>query len=363
MPSSKAISFPARQLIAFARDLLQVADLASIVEQVGPILKELLSPDSALIVAKIEGNDFAAAFGCRGTVVPVHFAQDLFTVIQNTPGDGGRIILRDIELPRTAKRNTGQHGSILSISFPLEQPWGALSVLWESVQDDHRLEFCEEVLGAMAELSGAAMSNIVNRMMLEEKAVATEEASKAVTEELVQELKRKELEVREKHHVAITDVLTGLLNRRGFYERAEQGLRLARRQGLECAVIYADMDGLKNINDQFGHVTGDACLRAAAQVFQDCFRESDVVARLGGDEFAAFSMDAANAEVIVERLVQKTKEAFELGALPHPVSFSIGVISCDPTSEQPLAEFLSMADQAMYEQKRKRQHKYYQSQR
>lgn len=355
MPSGKVISFPARQLIAFARDLLQAADLASIVEQAGPILKELLSPDSALIVAKIEGSDFAAAFGCRGTVVPVHFAQDLFSFVQNTPSDGGRIVLSDVELPRTAERDTGQHGSVLSISFPLEQPWGALSVLWESVQEVHRLEVCEEILGAMAELTGAAMSNIVNRMMLEERAVATEEASKAVTEELVQELKRKELEVREKHHVAITDVLTGLLNRRGFYERAEQGLRLARRQGTECAVIYADLDGLKMINDQFGHVAGDTCLRAAALVFQDSFRESDVVARLGGDEFAAFSMDVANTEVIVARLEQKAKQAYEQGDLLRPITFSIGVITCNPASDEPLAEFLSMADQAMYEQKRKRQ--------
>ncbi|MCG2578058.1 GGDEF domain-containing protein [Dechloromonas sp. XY25] len=358
MPSAKVISFPARQLIAFARDLLQAADLASIVEQVGPTMKELLSPDSALIVAKIEGNDFAAAFGCRGTVVPVHVAQDLFAVVQNTPRDGGRIILPDVELPRTAERDAGLRGSILSISFPLEQPWGTLSVLWQSVQEASRLEVCEEILGAMAELTGAAMGNIVNKMMLEEKAAATEEVSKAVTEELVQELKRNELEVREKHHVAITDVLTGLLNRRGFYERAEQGLRLARRQGIECAVIYADLDGLKGINDKYGHVAGDACLRAAAQVFQDSFRESDVVARLGGDEFAAFSMDATNTEVIVARLVQKANESYELGELTHPVSFSIGVIGCDPASEQPLAEFLSMADQAMYEQKRKRRHKH-----
>lgn len=358
MPSPKLIDFPARQLIAFSRDLLQAADLASIVDQVGPTMKELLSPDSALIVAKIEGNDFSVAFGCRGTVVPVHCAQDLFTFVQNAPTQAGRIVLPDVELRPGAGGESGRRGSVLSISFPPERPWGALAALWENVQETHRLEVCEEILSAMAELTGAAMSNIVNKMMLEEKAVASEEASKAVTEELVQELKRKELEVREKHHVAITDVLTGLLNRRGFYERAEQGLRVARRQGIECAVIYADLDSLKAINDKFGHAVGDACLRAAAQVFQDSFRESDVVARLGGDEFAAFSMDAANTEVIVARLVQKAQESYEQGDSPHPVSFSIGVISCDPASEQPLADFLSLADQAMYEQKQKRRHKH-----
>jgi diguanylate cyclase (GGDEF)-like protein len=350
------LSFSARRLIALSRDLFQASDLGSVVDQIGPALRELLSPDSALVIADIEGSDFAAAFDCRGGVVPVHSAKELYSRVRAGTAKSGRIVAPDVDLP-TPGGGEVKHGCLLSISFPRVAPWGAVAALWRTQLDDERLHACEEILACISELTGAAMGNVVNRMILEEKVVATEEVSRVATDHLVQELQRRELEVREKHHVAMTDVLTGMLNRRGFYERAEQGLRLARRQGIECAVIFADVDGLKAINDQFGHSAGDNSLRAAAQVLQDSFRDSDVVARLGGDEFAAFTVDAANTDVIVERIALKAEELYEQGDFPHPVSFSIGVVVCDPSSDLPLAEYLSMADKAMYDQKRKRQHK------
>lgn len=356
MSSAKLISFPARELLALARDLFQASDLLSIINQVGRRIPELLTPTSALVIANVEGADLAAAFNHRGAVTPIHHAQELYDVVRSTASDEGRIVLRRIPLAGAARM--GGEGSVISVSFPLENPWGALAALWHPALDEERLRVCEEILARLAELTGAAMSNVVSKMILEERASALEEVSKSATEQLVSELRERELEVREKHRVAMTDVLTGMLNRRGFYERAEQGLRMARRQGVECAIIFADLDGLKTINDRYGHCAGDVCLRSAARILQESFRDSDVIARLGGDEFAAFTVDTTNTDVIVQRIEKRAAELFSEGEFPHPISFSIGVAVCDPASDQPLEEFVSMADSAMYEAKRGRKHRH-----
>src|SRR5256885_1766435 len=81
------------------------------------------------------------------------------------------------------------------------------------------------------------------------------------------------------------DDLTGLANRRAFVTVGEQLLRLAHRAGETVLVVYADLDGMKAINDCHGHAAGDEALRRAAGLLRDTFREADLVARIGGDEF------------------------------------------------------------------------------
>ncbi len=87
-------------------------------------------------------------------------------------------------------------------------------------------------------------------------------------------------------HLAVTDELTGLLNRRGFSREVEQALARAHRYGDEGALIYIDIDAFKQINDSYGHAAGDAVLRHVAQVLNASVRCTDHVGRLGGDEFA-----------------------------------------------------------------------------
>lgn len=353
------LSFPARRLISLSRDLFQATDLGSIIDQIGPALRELLSPDSALVIANIEGSEFAAAFDCRGSVAPIQSAQPLYARVQQaqaTP-ERGRVVLQDVVLEAKESNAEPVHGSFLYISFPFVNPWGAVAALWNSVLDTSRLRSYEEILGCISELTGAAMGNVVAKMILEEQMAATEEVSKETTDQLVQEIRRREEELKEKHYVATTDVLTGMLNRRGFFERAEQDLKLARRQGIACAVIFADLDGLKDVNDRWGHGAGDACLRAAAEVLKQSFRDSDVVGRLGGDEFAAFTVDAAPPDVIIERIAKNTELLYQRAGLLQPLSFSIGITQCDPSGTHTLAEYLSQADKKMYEQKKIRRRK------
>ncbi len=118
-----------------------------------------------------------------------------------------------------------------------------------------------------------------------------------------QTLLREKLE-EELLNLSITDPLTGLHNRRGFLSLAEQQLKLSDRNKRGMQLYFADLDGLKWINDTLGHEEGDKALIEAATVFKETFRTSDIMARLGGDEFAALAVDITeeNSEIFTARL-------------------------------------------------------------
>jgi diguanylate cyclase (GGDEF)-like protein len=108
----------------------------------------------------------------------------------------------------------------------------------------------------------------------------------------VRQLELAEAELR---NLSLTDDLTGLCNRRGFFFHAEQYLKTSRRLGKEFLLFYADMDGLKQINDTFGHEEGSLAILRLAEILKETFRESDIVARLGGDEFAVLVADVTRS--------------------------------------------------------------------
>ncbi|MBN2494143.1 MAG: GGDEF domain-containing protein [Deltaproteobacteria bacterium] len=155
--------------------------------------------------------------------------------------------------------------------------------------------------------------------------------------------------------LSMRDELTGLLNRRGFGYAARQRLHAAQRRGERVLLLYADVDGLKRINDELGHAAGDAALKEAAGVFEETFRASDVVGRLGGDEFAALMSDEDDGEQRAEDAVSRRfREALvRLNEEPdraYELSISAGVVSSD--AARPLDEILSAADARMYARKR-----------
>ena len=149
------------------------------------------------------------------------------------------------------------------------------------------------------------------------------------------------------HDEARTDALTGLLNRRAFYERAEAEIRRARRSGAPLVLAYLDVDDFKGVNDRFGHETGDRVLAALARALSRSVRGADTVARLGGDEFAVLFPDAgpAAAEALAAQL--EIAVAGELGTLGVTVGFSIGLAAWT-ASLQGLDGFLRAADSGMY---------------
>lgn len=148
--------------------------------------------------------------------------------------------------------------------------------------------------------------------------------------------------------LSIVDQLTGLYNRRGLLLLAEEQFLLARRAKADVLVFYADLDGLKQINDLQGHDAGDKAIIDAALALRGTFRGSDIIARLGGDEFVVIIIEAEEPSVpsLLERLEQRLAE--------RHLSMSVGVVSFDSQKDTSLDNLIADADQAMYEVKRNR---------
>jgi diguanylate cyclase (GGDEF)-like protein len=155
---------------------------------------------------------------------------------------------------------------------------------------------------------------------------------------------------------SVTDELTGLYNRRGFLTLAEQQLRLARRQGRDLVLFFADLDGFKQVNDHFGHAAGDRTLHAVASLLRDSVRDSDIVARLGGDEFTVLAVDgdASTAHAILRRINARIAHLNARHELAAPVSVSIGHVRIASTQTLSLDELLASADDRLYTRKAQR---------
>lgn len=159
--------------------------------------------------------------------------------------------------------------------------------------------------------------------------------------------------------LSLIDELTGLYNRRGFLAVTEQHVAAIRRDEKTPLVVYADLDGLKEINDSLGHHEGDRALAKAAEILKETFRSSDIIARLGGDEFVILA--AIDPEESGEILMQRLREKFDASnaqrTRPYDLSVSVGVANFDE-DRYSIEELMAQADHAMYEDKRRKPSRY-----
>ena len=148
-----------------------------------------------------------------------------------------------------------------------------------------------------------------------------------------------------------TDPLTGILNRRAFYEAFSMELKWIDRTHKPLTVVFLDVDNFKVINDTLGHLTGDKLLLRVAQRIKLQLRGTDSVSRLGGDEYALLlpDTDETAAGIVIPRL--QAALVGEMTAAKWPVTFSMGILTCStaPTSAQ---DTIHLADQLMYKAKR-----------
>ena len=158
--------------------------------------------------------------------------------------------------------------------------------------------------------------------------------------------------------LALRDELTGLYNRRGFFAIGEHLRRECLRHGRDLAVVQVDVDGLKEINDAFGHAAGDQAIAATASILRCTFRESDVVARLGGDEFVAIALDADRVAAgrVLTRLDEALVEHHRRTTSPYALSFSAGSAVLSAPERPTLNDLLDSADRALYVNKRRVRH-------
>jgi two-component system cell cycle response regulator len=157
--------------------------------------------------------------------------------------------------------------------------------------------------------------------------------------------------------LVLIDDLTGLYNRRGFLTFAEQHMKLARRIKQELLLVYLDLDGLKQINDTFGHQEGDRALVKTAQSLKEIFhRDLDIISRLGGDEFVVLSIDSfhENAEIISAHLQEYLDKATTQINCGYRLSFCIGMTRFNIKGRMTINDLMAKADLALYKNKRAR---------
>lgn len=154
--------------------------------------------------------------------------------------------------------------------------------------------------------------------------------------------------------LALKDDLTGLRNRRAFAEIGAEHVAVARRAGRASTILFIDVDGLKRINDRFGHAAGDTALQVVAGALQASFREADLIARLGGDEFVVLLPGSYDAgDTILARLDHALANVHSAisGA---PLAVSVGRAVIGPDTDEDLPAALARADAAMYAQRLRR---------
>lgn len=176
--------------------------------------------------------------------------------------------------------------------------------------------------------------------------------------EIQAELEQAMTEIKNKNDIlnmlSEKDELTKLYNRRGFLENAMTMMSGAKKDVLLC--IYADLDHLKQINDQFGHQEGDFAIKQAAKYLQDGLKSSDVIGRIGGDEFAALAV-IKNENMAVEirdKIILNSKLFNQSSDKPYYVDLSIGYAVYKWSEDLELNQMLSSADLMLYESKKKK---------
>jgi diguanylate cyclase (GGDEF)-like protein/PAS domain S-box-containing protein len=187
----------------------------------------------------------------------------------------------------------------------------------------------------------------------EQKAMVLTVLDMSVVRDLYQQLEKQ----------AVTDALTGLLNRRGFYQTVEGMLVRNERLDKFLVVIYLDLDGFKQINDSLGHDAGDQVLLWVAEQLQECIRPYDVLARMGGDEFTVVidGLDyPEQAAKVAEKLIERVSVRKQIDGVDITLGASVGIATY-PECGANLDGLLRAADIAMYEAKRagRQQYRFY----
>lgn len=159
---------------------------------------------------------------------------------------------------------------------------------------------------------------------------------------------------REMRQVAIFDPLTGFLRRMECLDRMTFFHNIATRDDLSYAVILADLDNFKVINDKFGHQAGDHTLEALGEAVREALRESDLACRYGGDEFIFFlpNTNHEQANCFAERLHQVIQHPIAIQESSIQVTASMGIACYPDVQANNINDFISAADRALYKAKK-----------
>lgn len=324
-------------LVEVVRDLSFVRDLTGLMEIVHRAARKLTNADGATFVLREGDNWFyadedAIAPLSEGKRFPMEICASGWVMTHREP-----LSIRDVDsderIPRDAYQPTFVR-SMLMVPIRAANPVGAIGNYWARPYEPLQKQI--KILQALADTTAVALENVHLYASLEARLKDLEAANQKI------------------HQLSFTDELTGLHNRRAFVLLGNQQLQMARRSQTPAWLLFADLDGLKPVNERFGHDAGDRLLCAAAEMLRESFRETDILARIAGDEFAVFGAGKQSVENLTARLRAKM-EQYNLQREPETtLSLRLEVVPIDPSANDSLDQLLNRADEAMYAMKRAR---------
>lgn len=338
-------------------DLVQELSLAHHLDDVSAVVRrgarDLVGADGATFVLRDGDHCYyrdeeAIAPLWKGRRFPIETCISGWSMLNRQPAVIPDIYL-DARIPHAAYRPTFVK-SLVMVPIRTRDPIGAIGTYWQV--ERHATAAEVQVLQALADSTSVALENVRVYAELEARVKARTEELAIANERLREEVRERERAEEIVHQISITDELTGIYNRRGFRLLAGRELAMARRHGGHALQIFADIDGLKQVNDRDGHAEGDRLITDTARLLGRVFRATDVVARLGGDEFAVFcpGRDSAAPETLAR--LRAALHDFNAAERPrHPLRLSLGCVVVPPDDLRDLDQLLEDADRAMYADK------------
>lgn len=154
--------------------------------------------------------------------------------------------------------------------------------------------------------------------------------------------------------MAMTDSLTSIPNRRGFYSKGEKRFRVLNQTNASFSLIFFDLDKFKPINDLWGHAEGDEVLKVFADMLTQHLDPGDIAGRLGGDEFSVLIADKRRTDIFLQDLRKCVDDYNAHSGKPYNINYSFGMLHNDPIKYPLLAEMLKECDEVMYSAKRRK---------
>lgn len=330
------------RLLVAVQELSLARDLERVQEIVRTTARDLAGSDGATFVLRDDDQCYYADEDAieplwKGSRFPLETCISGWAMINKLPA-----VIEDIysddRIPHVAYRPTFVK-SLAMVPIRSLDPIGAIGNYWA----DGHLATDEEIklLQALADATSIAMENVAIYSELERR-----------VGDRTAELEQANREIQE---LSVTDPLTGLLNRRGFFQVANQQLTTAHSDNHHCLVAFVDVDGLKSVNDEFGHLAGDALLVHVAEALRSVLRVGDVLARIGGDEFCVFIAQPPPDETsLAERLLAQLNAINDDSDLRYRLSASIGTVTTVELPDATVDDLVLAADRRMYEHKRLR---------
>ncbi len=211
-----------------------------------------------------------------------------------------------------------------------------------------------EPLELFASHAAITIKNAILNDELEARVEARTLELQSLNEKLLKEIHEREVVEEKLKTLSITDSLTGLYNRRHFYDLAEKEISRCKRYHHNLTILMLDIDYFKQVNDFHGHLVGDQALKAIANLLVSLVRENDVVARYGGEEFVVLMPETylEQANIAAERIrsvIEKTSIVTNAGDIS--VTISMGVAEWAPQGDITVDRLVDLADQALYRAK------------